>query len=70
MDKERVEIYLQVLACPKCKGDLEYIEIDYDRFPEIKEGFLCKKCKLLFPIKEDIPDMLLEEALDWSHERS
>lgn len=70
MDKERMEIYLQVLACPKCKGDLEYKEITYEISSKIREGFLCKRCKLFYPIKEDIPDMLPEEAIDWSYEFS
>ncbi|MBU5689614.1 MAG: Trm112 family protein [Candidatus Aenigmatarchaeota archaeon] len=43
---------LEILACPKCKGDVEE-----------KEMFLlCKKCKLAFPVIENIPDMLLDDA--------
>lgn len=46
---------LDILACPKCKGDL-----DYDRK---KNKLACKKCRLRFSvIDEDIPDMLLEDA--------
>ncbi|MBI2578284.1 MAG: Trm112 family protein [Candidatus Aenigmarchaeota archaeon] len=46
---------LDILACPKCKGDL-----DYDRK---KNRLSCKKCRLRFSvIDEDIPDMLLEDA--------
>ena len=43
-----------ILACPKCKGDLE--------FHEDKQEIHCKPCKLLYPIREDIPVMLVEEA--------
>lgn len=43
----------KVMACPKCKGDLEFGE------KEIR----CPKCRLKFKILEgDIPDMLLEDA--------
>lgn len=45
---------LEILACPKCKGDLEY-----------KEGenkLVCRACRLAYPIKNDIPVMLIEEA--------
>lgn len=43
---------LEVLACPKCKGDVA-----------LKEMFLtCKKCSLAFPILEGVPDMLIEES--------
>lgn len=46
---------LEVLACPKCKGDL-----DYDRK---KEKLTCSKCRLRFGIIDgDIPNMLIDEA--------
>ena len=45
---------LEILACPKCKGDLEY-----DRE---NEKLLCHKCKLAYRIEDDIPIMLIEEA--------
>jgi len=50
IDKELLEI----LACPKCKGSLEYLQE--------KEKLLCKACKLIYPIRDDIPIMLIEEA--------
>ncbi|AIH03414.1 MULTISPECIES: Trm112 family protein [Thermodesulfobacterium] len=57
MEQERIRVYLEVLACPKCKGELEFLVF------QDKEGFVCKTCKLLYPIVEDIPVMLVEEAL-------
>ena len=46
---------LDVLACPKCKGDLEY--------ERKKEKLICHKCKLKFGIIDGtIPNMLIEEA--------
>jgi len=45
---------LEILACPKCKGDV--------RLNESEDGLLCGKCKLLYPIKDDIPVMLIDEA--------
>jgi len=50
MDKK----LLDILACPKCKGDLEY--------DEKNQKLICRKCKLAYPIKEDIPVMLIDEA--------
>ena len=44
----------EILACPKCKGDLEFREAEGD--------IVCHACKLVFRIEEDIPVMLLEEA--------
>ncbi|MCX6799104.1 MAG: Trm112 family protein [Candidatus Diapherotrites archaeon] len=45
---------LEVLACPKCKGSL-----DYDKK---NSRLLCKKCKLAYRIEGGIPIMLVEEA--------
>lgn len=45
---------LDILACPKCKGDLEYAKE--------KNKLLCHKCKLAYRIEDDIPIMLIDEA--------
>jgi uncharacterized protein len=45
---------LDILACPKCKGDLD--------LTEQKDGLNCHACKLSYPIKDGIPVMLIEEA--------
>jgi uncharacterized protein YbaR (Trm112 family) len=44
----------QILACPKCKGDLE--------FHEERNEIHCKACSLVYPIRDDIPVMLISEA--------
>ncbi|MBI2890330.1 MAG: Trm112 family protein [Nitrospirae bacterium] len=46
---------LEILACPKCKGDIALTK-DGD-------GLVCSACKLKYPIKDDIPIMLIDEAL-------
>jgi uncharacterized protein len=45
---------LDILACPKCKGDL--------RLTEKQDGLVCEACKLVYAIKDDIPIMLIDEA--------
>jgi uncharacterized protein YbaR (Trm112 family) len=45
---------LDILACPKCKGDI--------RLNESGDGLICDRCKLLYHIKDDIPIMLIDEA--------
>lgn len=45
---------LDILACPKCKGDL--------RLTDKQDGLICEVCKLRYPIKDDIPIMLIDEA--------
>lgn len=47
---------LDVLACPKCKGALEY--------KESENRLLCRKCRLAYEIKEGIPVMLADQALN------
>jgi len=44
----------EILACPKCKGALE--------FHEDRAEIHCKACRLVFRIEDDIPAMLLEKA--------
>ncbi len=51
IDKE----LLDILACPKCKGDI-YLTQDGN-------GLICKACKLMYEIKDDIPIMLIDEAV-------
>lgn len=46
---------LKILACPKCKGDLE--------LSQNEDGLICRQCELMYPIKEEIPIMLVEEAI-------
>jgi uncharacterized protein YbaR (Trm112 family) len=50
MDKK----LLDILACPKCKGDL--------RYKEKEQKLICERCKLAYPIKDGIPVMLIDEA--------
>ena len=49
-DKELLEI----LVCPKCKGDLELTTEE--------DGLVCNACKLKYLIRDDIPIMLIEQA--------
>jgi len=45
---------LEILACPKCKGELEY--------DTKNEKLLCSQCKLKYRIENNIPVMLIDEA--------
>ena len=50
LDKELLEI----LVCPSCRGELDYREHE--------ELLVCKSCGLRYPVRDDIPVMLIEEA--------
>jgi tetraacyldisaccharide 4'-kinase len=45
---------LDILACPKCKGKI--------RLRENPLALLCDSCRLAYPIRENIPVMLIDEA--------
>jgi uncharacterized protein YbaR (Trm112 family) len=45
---------LEILVCPKCKGDLEYREAE--------SSLICHVCNLRYPVRDDIPIMLIDEA--------
>lgn len=45
---------LDILACPRCKGDV--------RLNEEQTGLVCEQCRLVYEIRDDIPIMLIEEA--------
>lgn len=45
---------LEILVCPKCKGDLEY--------RQNPETLVCKACKLAYRVEDGIPIMLIDEA--------
>lgn len=45
---------LEILVCPVCKGQLDYRKADRE--------LVCKPCRLAYPIRDDIPIMLEEEA--------
>lgn len=50
MDKKLLEI----LVCPVCKGQL--------RFDKARAELVCKVDRLAYPIRDDIPVMLEDEA--------
>ncbi|MGR8931114.1 MAG: Trm112 family protein [Gammaproteobacteria bacterium] len=58
MDKK----LLDILACPICKSSLIY--------DKVKQELICKADNLAFPIRDDIPVMLQDEARELSFEES
>lgn len=53
---------LEILVCPVCKGPLDY--------RKAKQELVCKACKLAYPVRDDIPVMLEEEARQLSHDEA
>jgi uncharacterized protein len=45
---------LEILACPNCHG-----EVDYKESEQVIE---CRNCHYRYPVRDDIPVMLIEEA--------
>jgi len=53
---------LEILVCPVCKGPLDY--------RKAQSELLCKACRLAYPIKDDIPVMLEDEARAFSSDEA
>ncbi len=46
---------IDILACPACKSEVALISDG--------SGVRCDSCRLVYPIKEGIPVMLIDEAV-------
>jgi len=46
---------LEILACPQCKGA---VSVD-----EMHTQIVCTACRIAFPVRDDIPVMLIDEAI-------
>jgi len=46
---------LTILACPKCRQSVTLVDG--------KDGLACAACKTVYPIRDEIPVMLIEEAV-------
>ena len=53
---------LDILACPKCKGQVE--------LTERADGLVCKSCQLMYEIRDGIPVMLIDEAKKLEEEKN
>ncbi len=45
---------MDILACPKCKGEL--------KLSQSNDSLICYKCRLVYEIRDGIPVMLIDEA--------
>lgn len=53
---------LDILVCPACKGPLVH--------KSEEQELLCRPCQLAYPIRDDIPVMLEDEARQLSVEEA
>lgn len=58
MDKK----LLDILACPVCKSGLNYLKE--------QQELVCMPCRLAYPVRDDIPIMLIDEARKLSSEEA
>ncbi len=47
---------MEILVCPRCKGELEHVT-------KGSESLICRNCAVAFPVRDDIPVMLMDEAV-------
>lgn len=45
---------IEILACPTCRERV--------RLTDAGEGFVCERCRVLYPVEDGIPQMLPEAA--------
>ena len=46
---------LEILACPNCHGDIEYLADE--------DALVCRgECRYRYAVRDDIPIMLIDEA--------
>lgn len=45
---------LEILVCPECKTPVRLVQND--------TGLRCDTCRRVYPIRDDIPVMLIDEA--------
>lgn len=45
---------LEILVCPRCKGDLKH--------SETPPSLTCESCRLVYEIRDGIPILLIDEA--------
>ncbi len=57
MDKKLMDI----LACPVCKSSLTELKD--------KQELVCSACRLAYPVRDDIPVMLVEQARSLSSDQ-
>lgn len=49
------ERLLEILVCPNCRGETEYLETE--------NAIVCRgRCRYRYPVRDDIPVMLVDEA--------
>lgn len=46
---------LAILVCPKCKGDLAC--------SPSQDTLTCEKCRVVYPVRDEIPVLLIDEAM-------
>ncbi len=49
---------LSILACPKCRGPFTLLRRD-----DADAGLECAACAAVYPVRDDIPVLLIEEAV-------
>ena len=53
---------LEILVCPVCKTPVKLVGQDQSGVTPRGAGLRCDTCRRVYPIKDDIPVMLVDEA--------
>jgi len=53
---------LDIIVCPVCKGALRLEKSLPNKAAETEAELVCKRDRLAFPVRDDIPVMLVDQA--------
>jgi uncharacterized protein YbaR (Trm112 family) len=59
---------LDIIVCPLCKGSLKLEKSLPGKPSDADAELVCKRDRLAFPVKEDIPVMLVDQARELDSE--
>ncbi|GAB7140697.1 hypothetical protein RsTz2092_06490 [Deferribacterales bacterium RsTz2092] len=63
-DKVVMSGLLDVLVCPNCRGILELTSYEKNASEDV---LVCGKCRLVYPVRDGIPMLLMEEAVPYEN---
>ena len=53
---------LEIIVCPDCRGELAVQPVAAESGPTAGTELVCQSCGLAYPVRDDIPVLLVDEA--------
>jgi uncharacterized protein YbaR (Trm112 family) len=62
MNSQDLRELMSMLACPKCRGDLELCIEEEEERKIVKGSLYCSHCALHYPVEDDVPNLLVPKT--------